>query len=290
MQVQAIRTSSQALFLSAPVRPAISRSVSHPHALKQVDRVRISPETQAKTNKLPSPEQTAKRLDFLVVLYHKSHSSQERVQLIHTLGLIQAPETVKVLEKLMKEPLDEAQENAVIAALGSTRQALALAPLNDLYRSYWNRPAKRQRVIAALGETHALSALEALRQAYKDAWNSQDLKLSIIQALGNTRLAEATPLLKQIYQDHWNQIPLRLAAISALGQTRSEQASQELLKIFQAESNQGQFRQAVITALGQTRTEQAAEALETLYPRLRSASEKQAVLEALQTIYLPLEA
>lgn len=285
MQVQALRASSQAFLLSAPVSTATSRSVSSPHALQIPDRVKISPEAREQFSTQAAEDAAAQSVSFLVDLYRQSRSSQERIQLTQALGAIRSPESVKALEAMTRTRLDDAHENALIAALGNTRQASAVAVLNDLYRSFWNRTPKRNLVIAALGETRSPQALESLRQAYKDAWNSPQGKDAVIAALGQSRRAEAVPLLHQIYEDNWNQADLRQAVVQAYGQTRSEAAAEKLIQVFNQHYSNAQARQEAVSALGQTRSQTAILFLQKCYGQLRSDQERQQVLAALQAAY-----
>ncbi len=285
MQVQALNASSQAFLLSAPVSTATSRSVSSPHALQIPDRIKISPEAREHLANQAAEEAASQSVGFLVDLYRQSRSSQERIQITQALGALRHPEAVKALEAMTRTRLDDAHENALILALGNTRQASAVAVLNDLYRSFWNRAQKRQLVVAALGETRSPQALDSLRQAYKDAWNSPAGKEAVIAALGQSRRAEAVPLLDQIYEDNWNQAGLRQAVVQAYGQTRSEQGAEKLIQIFNQHYSQPQIRQETITALGQTRSQTAVLYLQKSYAQLRSEHERQQVLVALQAAY-----
>lgn len=285
MQVQALQASSQAFLLSAPVSTAASRTVSSPHALQIPDRVKISPEAREQLASQAAEEAAIQSVHFLADLYRQSRSSQERIQITQALGAIRHPEAVKALEAMTRTRLDDAHENALIAALGNSRQASAVAVLNDLYRSFWNRTQKRVLVIAALGETRSPQALESLRQAYKDAWNSPSGKEAVIAALGQSRRAEAVPLLHQIYEDNWNQVQLRQNVVEALGQTRSEQGAEKLIQLFNQHYSQPQTRQVIITALGQTRAQSAVLFLQKHYGQLRSEHERQQVLSALQAAF-----
>jgi HEAT repeat protein len=282
MQVQAIHAPSHALLLSAPVSAAISRSVSSPNALRQSDRVKISPEAR---EKLQAKNANTKTIDFLFAIYTKSRNPQEQLQLIQAIGAIRSPEAVKCLEKLAKTQLDENKQNALISALGNSRQSNAVAVLNDLYRSYWNRTDKRQMVISALGQTRSLQALEPLRQAYKDAWNNNSAKVAVIEALGQSRLSEASTVLNQIYEDNWNHSSFQQSVVLALGQTRCSQAAESLIQIFNKNYTHLAIRRDVIAALGQTRTEDAIRFLQKTYPQLRSDQERHELLTALQAAY-----
>lgn len=285
MQVQALRISSPAVLLSAPVSTATSRSVSSPHALQIPDRIKISPEAREQISRFTPAANAGQTVAFLLEIFRNSRSLQERIQILQTLGATRSPDAVPALAALSRLRLEEPLEKALVLALGQTRQASAVAVLNDLYRSYWNRTPKRLWVIEALGETRSPQALESLRQAYKDAWNSPQTQAAIVVALGQSRRTEAVSLLQQIAQDSWNQPELQLAVIRAYGQTRSEQAAENLVQWFNQHYSQPQIRSEVISALGQSRSQYAISFLQKLYPQMKMEQERQQVLNALQTAF-----
>lgn len=95
MQIQALPSLSRSFLISAPVRPALSASVSPAQALQRPDQVQISPE------------------------------AREQLQ-----GCLSAAvsETVHFLQEHYRRAQNRPERLAVIAALGETRTAGALAP------------------------------------------------------------------------------------------------------------------------------------------------------------------